>query len=509
MQQQQQQQQHEFEGSNVRAAAASGKSLFLGLDMSTQSLKAVFVDAGDLSVVHSSALNFDEDLPQFKTKGGVHTNGSVVTTPPALWAAALESLLGRLQRSADVSIGRVVALSISGQQHGSVYWARGGEGKLRALDGNSRKSLVDQLHNAFAIDESPTWMDASTQAECQRREAAAGGALPLARMTGSRAYERFTGNQIAKIAAASQGTGLHNVERISLVSSFVSSLLLGKYAPLDTSDASGMNLMDINTRDWAPNMLDVTIQRGDKTAAVQAMTRLLGGAPVKAHMVVGTVHRFWQQRFGFRPETEVISASGDNPCSLAGLGMSEPGDLAISLGTSDTLFGVSRCQRLHLLTAVLLLQKPCEHLCRSKMPESDSKFKLVRKALWLTHVCNLTEQITTTPAPGLEGSVFVNPLDPIGSYMAMLVFANGGRARQAVRDRYASGNWAKFTQALASTPPGNGGKVGLYLEHPEITPRVYSTASLGPARSWSARRPGTAVDCTRWSICARPTPPLV
>src|SRR4029078_6823034 len=40
----------------------------------------------------------------------------------------------------------------------------------------------------------------------------------------------------------------------------------------------------------------------------------------------------------FRPE-RVIAWTGDNPSSLIGLGLIEPGDLAISLGTSDTVFG--------------------------------------------------------------------------------------------------------------------------------------------------------------------------
>ncbi|KAL0150640.1 hypothetical protein M9458_054057, partial [Cirrhinus mrigala] len=51
----------------------------------------------------------------------------------------------------------------------------------------------------FAVQDSPVWMDSSTADQCQFLEAAVGGAQRLADITGSRAYERFTGNQIAKI----------------------------------------------------------------------------------------------------------------------------------------------------------------------------------------------------------------------------------------------------------------------------------------------------------------------
>ena len=43
-------------------------------------------------------------------------------------------------------------------------------------------------------------MSTLSSTECASLEASVGGADELAQITGSRAYERFTGNQIAKLA---------------------------------------------------------------------------------------------------------------------------------------------------------------------------------------------------------------------------------------------------------------------------------------------------------------------
>ena len=44
--------------------------------------------------------------------------------------------------------------------------------------------------------------------ECTSLEASVGGAEELAQITGSRAYERFTGNQIAKLAKERPEVGM-------------------------------------------------------------------------------------------------------------------------------------------------------------------------------------------------------------------------------------------------------------------------------------------------------------
>lgn len=339
-----------------------------------------------------------------------------VTAPPVMWVAAMDLLFERLQRG-GFPFASVAAVSASGQQHGSVYWKTGARKRLKSL--RPDRTLREQLESAFAVAGSPVWMDSSTTAECRAREAALGGPQAVADVTGSRAYERFTGNQIAKIARE-QPAAYEATERISLVSSFIACLLIGDYAPIDMSDGSGMNLLDIRRKAWDSRSLKVT---------APALAERLG-EPVPSHAMVGRIGPQFRRRYGFAPECMVIAASGDNPCSLAGLALRKAGDIAISLGTSDTLF------------AALLDPKPS----------------------------------------GREGHLFVNPIDPSG-YMALICYKNGSLTREAVRQAVRAENWKAFGALAARTQPGNGGRIGFYMREPEITPPILKTGitRFGPA----------------------------
>jgi xylulokinase len=61
------------------------------------------------------------------------------------------------------------------------------------------------------------------------------------------------------------------VSRISLVSSFLASVFLGKVAPIDISDVTGMNLWDISKGDWRDDLLALTA--GGKEGAAEAWPR--------------------------------------------------------------------------------------------------------------------------------------------------------------------------------------------------------------------------------------------
>jgi xylulokinase len=60
---------------------------------------------------------------------------------------------------------------------------------------------------------------------------------------------------------------------------------------------------------------------------------------------------------------------------------------------------------------------------------------------------------------------------PSGAYMGITVFRNGSLARELVRDGYEL-DWDGFAAALATTPPGNHGRLMFPWFEPEITPHV-------------------------------------
>jgi xylulokinase len=380
---------------------------YLGFDASTQSLTAILieVDAARRGVTALETFRYDEELPQYGTTHGAirGPEPGVVTSPPAMWAEALERMIARLARAHPREVAGLAAVAISAQQHGSVYLNASGSARLATLDPS--QPLAPQLEDAFARPVAPIWMDSSTTAECEAIARAVGGHEILAARTGSRAFERFTGPQIRKWATG-EPAAYAATTRIDLVSSFLTSLLIGGPAPLDPGDAAGTNLMDLSTRGWWPEAARAT--------AVDLTARL--PAVVDARTIAGPLSPYWQRRYGL-PPARVVVGTGDNPSSLIGTGLVTEGHVAVSLGTSNTLFGL----------------------------------------------------VAGTRTSGLrDGHIFGAPT---GGFMGLTCFANGSLAREHVRDRYRL-TWEGFSDALRHTPPGNHGALMLPWLVPEITPHV-------------------------------------
>src|SRR5208337_3003404 len=134
--------------------------LFLGFDSSTQSLSAVVVDYDTRKVVYEKSLNYDKTLPQYGTRNGVlpHADPLVKHSSPLMWAEALGLMFSRMKKD-GVALDKILAISGSGQQHGSVYLNGRAADALAKL--NPQKSLVENLKGVFSRPTSPIWMDSS------------------------------------------------------------------------------------------------------------------------------------------------------------------------------------------------------------------------------------------------------------------------------------------------------------------------------------------------------------
>ena len=378
--------------------------MFLGLDSSTQSLSAVIIDPANRQIAASCSVNFGMDLPDYGASSGFIPGGKngEVHADPRMWLDALDLLFKRLSEAVDLS--RIEFIAGSGQQHGSVYVREGFDEAAMNLDPS--QSLVEQLGKELSRESSPIWMDTSTGDECVEITSALGGAAEVCARSGSIAVERFTGPQIRKYSKTDPA-GYAATARIHLVSSFIASVLAGKPMPIDFGDGSGMNLLNLAELDWDSKLLAAT--------APGLGAKLL--PPASCLTPQGTVSAYFSTKYGISSSCRVCPFTGDNPASLVGMGATTPGQVVISLGTSDTFFAAMA------------------------EPKTD---------------------------PQGFGHVFGNPA---GGFMSLICFRNGSLAREALRDELGA-DWSAFEkEALAATVDSAGKNLTLPFYGAEITPR--------------------------------------
>ena len=243
-------------------------------------------------------------------------------------------------------------------------------------------------------------------------------------------FQRFTGPQILRFQRRNP-EAYSKTSRISLVSSWLASIFLGKIAPMDISDVCGANLWDIKSGKWNYRLMDLASNGRSSDLAVK-----LGPVPTDGGINLGSVSKYFVHRYGFCPACRVIPFTGDNPSTILALPL-RPGDAMVSLGTSTTF-------------------------------------------LMSTH--------NYRPDPAVH---FFNHPTTSGAYMFMLCYKNGGLAREHVRDAInketdhnsPTAVWEGFNAVVEATPPvgqDNTGaftssmRLGLYFPRPEIVPNVRS-----------------------------------
>lgn len=410
------------------------ENLFLGFDLSTQQLK-IIVSNENLKHLNTYNVEFDTVYKsQYHIEKGVLidslTEKDEILSPVLMWLDSINYVFDLMKRD-NFPFEKVKGISGSGMQHGSIYWSQNAISKLSNL--NFNESLSSQLNDSFSINTSPNWQDHSTGKEISDFESVIGGADELANITGSKAHYRFTGLQIRKLSTRKSPQTYKNTVRISLVSSFVTSILLGKITNIEQADACGMNLYNIDKLDYNDELLSVAAGVHPKLddaspieteRGIAALKEKLGEIKPINYENDGQISNYFVKKYGFSKSTKIYSFTGDNLATIISLPLLQ-NDVLISLGTSTT---------------VLLV----------------------------------TENYT----PSSQYHLFKHPTMP-NHYMGMICYSNGSLAREKIRNKVnekynqPKDDWHKFNELLDSSSFFNN-KLGVYFPIGEIVPNVSS-----------------------------------
>ncbi len=285
------------------------KPLFAGLDVSTQSCKAVVIDPERGEVSHVDRIEYDRDLPHYGTEeGAVAGLGKGVSeSDPRMWLEAVEILLGRLGE-AGVAADRVHCVSVSGQQHGLVALA---------------------ADDTLARSRAKLWNDFSTAEECRILTEAVGGAEAMIAEVGNTQRTGYTAPKVLHLRR--HEPQLYDRTRtLLIVHNYINWHLTGGpdggVAVMEPGDTSGTALWHPGKKTWSRKVLDAIDP--------ELLQKLPPIGP--ADRTIGNIGATLAARFGLPPDCRVDAGCGDNMYGAVGTGNFEPGMITVSLGTSGT-----------------------------------------------------------------------------------------------------------------------------------------------------------------------------
>jgi xylulokinase len=271
-------------------------SIYLGIDIGTQSVKALCYDA------------------QLLQLGAVSTSPLEIISEPdgtreqlALWwITAIQDCLSQIEP--DIK-ARVVALGVSGQQHGFVPLAADGT----------------------VLTPVKLWCDTATIAECEQITANFGGEERCIDEVGNAILPGYTAPKIRWL----KNHRPEEYERLAAVllpHDYVNFYLTGERA-MEYGDASGTGLLDVRSRSWHSGML---VAVDDCRDLKKCLPKL-----IEPNACVGQLQAEVAAELGLPAGIPVSSGGGDNMMAAIGTGNVVPGRLTVSLGTSGTLFAYS------------------------------------------------------------------------------------------------------------------------------------------------------------------------
>ncbi|KAF7794159.1 hypothetical protein EIP86_005290 [Pleurotus ostreatoroseus] len=385
-------------------APKSASSLFLGLELATDQLRASVLDE-NLDLVGVETVDFDTELPEYQTQGGIFTTpGEAYTTPVEMWVKAFDMLMEKLSKSHELA--RIKAVGGAAQQ-ALVWWKTSSVPPLQNLD--ARLPLHQQLTTAFSLPNTAVAQDTSAQTHGLSLEAALGGAEHMSARVGTCSQSSMIAAQFLRVREALPEVW-HSTGRVQIASSFLASLMCGAFVSMGEAEACASGLWVHSTTPSTPSHWDEGVLEivGGTRDEGRRMWGWLGEVDTSGgRRRIGNVSRYLVDRYGFDPEMIVTPFTSDYLSTYLSLCPS-PSDAVLSFGPIDSLM---------------------------------------------------------TPAPQYIPSrlynIFPHPAQDASEkrrYIAMLTSRNADVPRALVRDMYTK-SWSAFDRLVAIVPPG--GSIGL------------------------------------------------
>lgn len=262
---------------------------YIGADLGTSALKLLLVDS-DGKIINSVS----EKYPVYYPKPAWSEQN-----PEDWWQALLRGIKA-LVKGVDTS--KIAGIGAGGQMHGLVI-----------LDENDKVIRPAILWNDGRTDKETDYLNNEI------------GKKKLSSLTANIAFAGFTAPKILWLKN-NEPENFKKICKIMLPKDYLNYRLAGVHCT-DYSDASGMLLLDVKSRAWSKEMLNICDVKETQ------MPKLF-----ESYMPVGTLLPEIANELGLSQNVTVVAGAGDNAAAAIGTGTVGDGKCNISIGTSGTVF---------------------------------------------------------------------------------------------------------------------------------------------------------------------------
>ena len=218
---------------------------------------------------------------------------------------AAQAAIRQATAAAGIAAGEIRSVGLSGQMHGAV--------------------LLDDA--GAVVRPAIIWCDQRTEAQCRWLDDVVGAARVL-QYTLNPALTNFTLPKLLWVRTQ-EPAAWRRVRHLVLPKDYVRWQLSGEYA-IDVADASGTLMLDVARRQWSRDML---------TAA--GIDEALLPPVYESIEVCARVSAAGARATGLSEGTPIVAGAGDQAAGAVGMGITRPGAVSVTIGTSGVVFAAT------------------------------------------------------------------------------------------------------------------------------------------------------------------------